>query len=812
MDSTHSFGYWVRRQRKALDLTQRELARRAACSLSAIKKIEQDARRPSVQLAEILADSLLIAESERDAFLCSARGLAPTDKLPLPNQPLASAEASVSEALLGEAGNLPAEVTPIFGRDEEAAQLRDQLLAQQVRLITVFGPGGVGKTCLSLLVARLAQSSFNGGAWFVPLAGVSDPADLSAAIALAMGFSFAGPLEPEQQLVRQLQGRQLLLLLDNFEQLLPAGAELISFLIRSLPELTILATSRERLRLKAETTMPLKGIPQDAARALFLETARRVGGGPDLASTKALSGVDQICTLVEGFPLAIELAASWANVMTPAEIHSELNQGLDLLEVVQGDRPQRHLSMRAVFAGSWKRLAPKEQLLLASLSIFAHSFTRAAAHEVCAASMTQLASLHAHALIRREHGRFNLHEVIRHFAAEKLAAKPDLHKLIQEKHAAYYCQFMNRIAALFKSGAPELSRWDTAIDAEIDNIRVAWHWLIDNEQPHRLCRAAMTLWLYQDLRGLAREGLSMSSVLGACAARLRSAGVSKEVDLLRRTEAMALLGQGAHTMRAGRRTDSRALLDRANTLLDGLHAPEERVALIGLLGPVVMQSSSAESGEQELQESLALALREGHVWGAGLGFNFLGLFHFSRGRPAEARDALLKAVSIWKDHSGLAYCLVRSKVHLGLVYHALGAFTAAVTEQEEALTLALAYADHSFIPLAHCNLGFHYYALSRHDLARLQFERGLAAAQQFDLHASAGHSLLGLGLVAAATGKHSLAVTLFMVGTAQAGPYNTFLLGEPQRTMNELRRTLATEAFAAAKKQAARFDVSSYLA
>ncbi|UCG24972.1 MAG: helix-turn-helix domain-containing protein, partial [Chloroflexota bacterium] len=630
MDTTHSFGYWVRRQRKALDLTQRELAERAACSLSAVKKIEQDQRRPSRELAEALARALDIPEEERESFLLSARGRAPVDGMPLASQPRAQAGEETEGTVT--AGNLPAAVDPLFGRGAELDRLGDLISPGENRLITLVGPGGVGKSRLALEAARRNQELFRDGAWFVPLAVVDDPAYLSTAIAVALGLNFAGPLDPEQQLIRQLRERRLLLLLDNLEQLLPKGAELVSSLIQGAPRISVLVTSRERQRLSSEVTVPVAGLLPEAARALFLERAERVGAEITPGRTEdTTAAIDGICQLVGGLPLAVELAASWARLLSPAEVLADLKRGHELLTGDLQDLPERHRSVRAVFEGSWVRLPAGEQKLLAQLSVFAGSFTRDAAEIVCGAALPQLATLHDHSLIQRDKERFRLHELIRQMSAEKLAAMPETKAAVEDRHAAYYADYLGRMSGFFKNGEPPMAGWDLAVDREMDNIRIAWSWAITNDQPHRLLPATLALYIYQDLRGQVREGAQMSVGLGECAAKVRAQG-SGDDDILRRVLALALLGEGAMGIRAGQVARGREQLDRAYALLDGLQAPDERVALIGLLGPVAMLTMDRDAGQRAIEETLALARREGHVWGWPLALNFLGLFHLTQGR------------------------------------------------------------------------------------------------------------------------------------------------------------------------------------
>jgi tetratricopeptide (TPR) repeat protein len=303
----------------------------------------------------------------------------------------------------------------------------------------------------------------------------------------------------------------------------------------------------------------------------------------------------------------------------------------------------------------------------------------------------------------------------------------------------------------------------------------------------------------------------MAAALGECAAKVRAEGSADE-DLLRRTQAMALTGQGAMGIRAGGITRGQEQLEQAYALLDGLEAPDERVALVGLLGPVAMLTMDSDAGQRAIEETLALAEREGHVWGRALALNFLGLFHFSLGRAAEAKDILVEAVALWSEQPGLTWCKERSMVHLGLAHNALGDYERALSTQEEALRLAQDVKDYSFVPISQCNLAFHHYARGEMELAKAGFRAGLSEARRFGLLNSVGHSIMGLGLVAAAEGLTSEAVTLFTFGFGLPGAYLVFLLGEPQRVWAELRAELPPADFAAAEASAREMDLADLIA
>jgi transcriptional regulator with XRE-family HTH domain len=343
-DTTLSFGYWVRRQRRALDLTQKDLASRAWCSVATIKKIESDQRRPSRPLAETLAECLSVPEEERETFVQAARGNQAPDTLAVSREPLRDTATH----------NLPPSEGAFIGREEELSTVVVLLKKPDARLLTIVGPGGVGKTKLAVQAAHMRVGTCEDGVWFVPLSGVADVEYLPAAVADVLGLQFAGRLEPAVQLRNFLHDREVLLVLDNFEQLLPEGLDLVLDLLQHAPGVTLLVTSRERLNVKTETVLPLQGLTLEEGTRLF---GQRVSEADALRlPTDVRASAERVCRLVEGLPLGIEMAAAWTRLMSPEELASALAKDLDLLVAASRDTPERHRSMRGVFEASWRRL------------------------------------------------------------------------------------------------------------------------------------------------------------------------------------------------------------------------------------------------------------------------------------------------------------------------------------------------------------------------------------------------------------------------------------------------------------------------
>jgi predicted ATPase len=338
--------------------------------------------------------------------------------------------------------NLPAQLTPFVGREHELVEINAALDDPDVRLLTLVGAGGMGKTRLALETAYQRLNRYADGAFFVALAPVASPAAIASAIATSVGLELTGDIR--QALPFALRDKQALLLLDNFEHLLE-GANGIVELLEAAPGLQFLVTSRERLNVLGEHAYVVRGMNYGesgsreampaAAIRLFEQSARRVK--PDfVVGNDNLTVVARICALVEGMPLGLELAAAWADMLPLDEIASEIEQSIDFLSSDWKDAPERHRSLRAVFDSSWRSLDEFEQRIFRSLSVFQGGFTREAAQTVAGASLRALARLGHKSLLYQRGGRYEIHELLRQFGAEQLHLSPKERVAVEERHSA----------------------------------------------------------------------------------------------------------------------------------------------------------------------------------------------------------------------------------------------------------------------------------------------------------------------------------------------------------------------------------------
>ncbi|NTU78048.1 MAG: XRE family transcriptional regulator [Chloroflexales bacterium] len=488
----NSFGRQVQRRRQLLDISAAGLAAQAGISVHTLRKIERDERRPSREVAALLADALKIAPAAREQFLRAARGQTGAAQ---PGEPAAAPASPARVALT------PSPV--LIGRSREQQQLTGLLARPDCRLLTLLGPGGIGKSALALAVAQTQADLLPDGATLVALAGVGAGAMVPLALAHALGLILSGFRPPIPQLCEELRERALLLVLDNAEHLLAQEAdaapltELVGALLGAAPELKLLVTSRTALAVQDEWVFEVPGLAlsrsasgsdvaqEESAAELFVARAQRTrpGFAPTPGEAEAISA---ICAAVGGAPLGIELAASWLRALTPCEIAAHMTRDIGALQSPHRDTPARHRSLRAVFNESWRLLGDAERAALGQLSVFHGGWTSPAAETVAGATLPILESLVAQSLVRRgdavdgRSSRYELHELIRQFAAEQLQTDADAQRAARDRHAAYHLRALQDAGSWLKSHR-QLEAV-SALKPDLDNLWAAFEWAIASGQ------------------------------------------------------------------------------------------------------------------------------------------------------------------------------------------------------------------------------------------------------------------------------------------------------------------------------------------
>jgi predicted ATPase/DNA-binding CsgD family transcriptional regulator len=412
--------------------------------------------------------------------------------------------------------NLPPERTPFVGRENELTEIKRQF--GQTRLLSLIGPGGIGKTRLALKAAEGEVDAFEDGVFFVPLAPIRSVKEIVQTIAEAVRFPIATHEDPKIQLLRYLQKRELLLVMDNFEHLLD-GVGIINEILQAAPAVKILSTSRERLNLQSETVLHVVGMTFPAQAdskdtlsydsiTLFLQSAKKVRPGFD-PSPGEMEQIINICQSVAGMPLAIELAAAWLHILNVDEIAAELVKDLDILATEVRDAPARHRSIRAVFDHSWSLLDQAERDIFTCLSVFRGGFTREAAQQVAGASLKQLAGLVDKSFLSHDpdSGRLEVHELLRQYAQKQLEKVSGGSSSAQAAHAAYYAEFMEQRWEYVK-GSKQMQAL-AEIEADMENVRVAWRYYLDQKNAPQIWKLIYGLWHFHWIRSWNHAGTEL---------------------------------------------------------------------------------------------------------------------------------------------------------------------------------------------------------------------------------------------------------------------------------------------------------------
>ena len=597
--------------------------------------------------------------------------------------------------------NLPTIPTPFVGREKELTDIADLLAHPNTRLITLVGPGGIGKSRLALQVLEEHRGLFAHGIGFASLDAVDSTEFISYAIARALRFSLQGLQNPDEQLLNYLRGKRILLALDNLEHLLQ-DCMLLKRILEQAPGITLLTTSRERLNLREEQVYQLDGLvyPETdaiefdavhhSAVTLFVQSAQRVERRfiPD---AQTLPDILRICRLVEGMPLGLELAAAWVSTHTCAEIAHQISISSDMLTSTLRNVDPRHRSLRASFEYSWSLLTDLERTGLVRLAVFQGSFDHRAAVQVVGATTALLAGLIHKSLLRAESDkRYTLHPLLHQYIAEKLDATGEA-TTIYTRHSRYYTAFLQQREAALKSAAQIRTLDD--IGAEIDNIRQAFRWVLRQLAESRSVQANIEaldasiegLYLFHLLRDWYREG---EMLFGAIATVL-------ETNLVHgNTGATAQRLLGRVLARQGKCCEFTEFADKAQTLFrrsiaiwQSLSPDAHEIALpLNGLGYMAMLKGEFETAEQCFEQSLMHYRQAADAWGIANVFSNLCLLLRRSGDFAHARQAGRKSLEIRRaigDLRGIAAALNS----LGLVECSLGDYAAAEQTFNESLQI-----------------------------------------------------------------------------------------------------------------------------
>jgi predicted ATPase/Tfp pilus assembly protein PilF/predicted Ser/Thr protein kinase len=678
--------------------------------------------------------------------------------------------------------NLPLSSTPFIGRTQELAEIVTHLANFDCRILSLVGPGGMGKTRLAIQAARqlaaatpantdsgFSNKVFPHGIYFVSLSPINSADQLIPAIAASLEFTFYGDKaeakDPKAQLLNYLREKNMLLILDNFEHLLPETG-LLTEILKYAPGIKILVTSRERLNLRGEWLLEVVGLSYPdyetvtglenyGAVQLFLQNARRLNIGYTLPQEE-IPHLIRICQLLEGMPLGLELASSWMRLLTCREIAGEIEENIDFLATSLRDIPERHQSLRAVFEYSWNRLSDVERIIFRKLAIFRGGFCREAAEQIAGASLANLSTLMDKSFLRRTPtGYYQIHEVLRQFAAEKLYDVPEELEQTQERHGQYYAEFLQRREKHLQEQRQRKALQE--IGEEIENVQAAWNWMIEQGRTIEIGQALGSLYHFYSIRSWLQEGIE---TFDRAARRVREVeGMMHDFHEETGTIYSRILArQGRFYYRLRNYGKAREQLQKSLTISEYLQAHAETAFSLNSLGNIAYRLGEMEPAKKLYEDSLAIYQSIEDRWGIAMSMSNLGVvIHDLGGQAQHLFEASLEIFKSLGDLWGIA----RSYNYLGIVAYSLGDYDEARGLYEESLTICREIGDQYGIARSLTNLGNVAYSQGDYPRARKLHQEGLDIFSDIGDRWNRATSLANLGDIARALGEYDEAEDLF---------------------------------------------------
>ena len=771
---TLSFGQWLRQRRKSLDLTREDLALSVDCSLSSIEKIEAGERRPSRQVADLLAQCLGIPSDERAAFVRFARSEqkegedAPPEELAGPAPWRAANRRST---------NLPVPLTPLIGRSAEVAAARDLIMRERARLLTLTGPPGIGKTRLALEVASQVADEFEDGVYFVSLAPISDPGLVLPALARALHISEVAGRSLVESMKEHLSNKRILLVLDNFEHVIGAAPHVVDILT-SCPWIKALVTSRESLRVRGERKFPVPPLevpdlkrPNDIntllacpSVALFVERGQEANPDFELTDERA-TAVATLCAQLDGLPLAIELVAARSNLLSPETLLEGWDSRLALRSELQ-DVPPRHQTLRDATRWSFDLLDAGEQKLFARLGLFVGGCTRSAVEAVCNARgdlplpvNKGLASLVNKSLLNEQHtgtqeGRFAVRDeprymmlqTIHEYALERLHESGEV-DVMRTLHAEHYLALAE--AAESELDGPQQAELMAWLENEHDNLRAVLDWALASGAFGLALQLSAALARFWGALGYLSEGR-----------RWLEAAIASPASRESPHRAKALVGAGMLASRQGDYERATALYEEALAIYRGKGDKQGIALALARLGAIANEQGEFDRADGFYRESLALSREMGDkVATAGI-LNNLGNQEVLRGNVEQAVAFYLDSLELSRE-LGHKQRTATALLNLGrLAFYNQGDYERAIAYLEESLTLYRELGSKGGIAATLYQLGRAMFYQKRYSQAGALFEESLQLCEQLSEMPGIAATRLGLGVTALLQGGYKEARAL----------------------------------------------------
>src|SRR5829696_130377 len=668
--------------------------------------------------------------------------------------------------------HLPLQPTPLVGREREIGEVAERVRSEEMRLLTLTGPGGTGKTRLGLQAAADVLEEFSDGVFFVALATITEPELVASTIALALGVKESAEQSLMESLKNYLRDRRLLLVLDNFEQVLE-GAPLVGELLGSCPKLKVLATSRIPLRLYGEQeylvpplslldpkVMPLlEVLTQYEAVKLFVQRARAVKTDFNVTNDNA-PAVAEICARLDGLPLAIELAAVRTRMLPPQKMLERLGNRLELLKGGARDLPTRQQTLRGTIDWSYELLEEEEKTLFGRLSVFSGGRTLEAIEEICDPegeldALEVMESLLEKSLLRQEVGvegepRFVMLETVHEYAREKLQESGEEQE-IKRAYAQYFLALAEEGESEVRG--PEAATWLERLEAEHDNMREALSWSLEQEKIELGLRLAGALWRFWWMRSHYSEGRRWLE--NALAVEGRGSPSAR---------ALALAGIGEIASHQGDLDQAQEACQEGLELL-AHEASAAKIYLLLSLGKVARMREDYTWATQVNEESVALSRERRDAWGLASSLLSSALVTQIQGDSEKATELYEESMNLfreWGDKQGLAFC----SLNLGLVAITQGDLVRAAKLTEEAVALFRELGSRGDVSVNLNNLGW--IAFLRNDLGKAVdlYKQSMALAWETGMYTVVLDDLVGFACLAGAQGDAVRAAQL--CGAAEA--------------------------------------------
>jgi len=752
-----SFGEWLKRRRKAQGLTQEQLAVKVNCSTSALRKIEGGERRTSVQMAELFADSFNIPSSERKAFLKFARGDSQSDDGKYTN------EESPWHSTPSHRSNLPSSVTSLIGREQEIVDISEYLLKADIRLVTLIGSPGIGKTRLSLESARKTTSNFPDGTFFLALAPFDDSSLVASAILQSLGYVETKNQSAIEQLIEGISNKKILLILDNFEHLMDDTAPLVSRLLSACPRLKIMVTSRESLRVSGEwiysvptlrtpkevSSIDLKTAATFSAMTLFVERARAVRSDFVLNASN-IQAIASICVQLDGLPLAIELIAVRIRLMSPQALLERLNDQFIMSTNGMRAGSERQKTLQDAIGWSYKLLSLEEQKLFIYLSVFNGGFTLEAVESMFSnifinkpvrdlIALLLDKSLLTHSMDEQDEVRYDMLATIQQFALNHLRSM-DIESEIRNLHLTCFIGLAER--ADKEAHGPNQIEWMDRLNNELDNFRAALHWCLSSGQTFPCLRLFAALAWIWNVRWSRSEQSNWFHKIRAM----------RGVDEHSEYYARILNSAGLREWRMGNYREARSILEESLAVWLKLGIGNDndlgRAEVLNRLGMVARWGESdTNRAESYFNQSLALFQKLEDDWGVAWNLFHLGGVASDRDQDQAALSFLEQSLSLYKE-LGDPWGVGRVTQFLGMLYRKLGDYKKAhfYFDQHLKNDESLHFMDGVSVALS--NFGSLYSLQGDYGQAEQYYLQSLTISREYGMKADTGVNLYNLGLLA----------------------------------------------------------------